>query len=88
HHLAYNFRDKKAEPFLVTVEKDKPEAAKQAHAHDGQEFDYILTGSMRLNLGGNDIWLRVGDSVYYDSNLPHVMYAPEDDCQFLAVVMK
>ncbi|MDR1600761.1 MAG: cupin domain-containing protein [Oscillospiraceae bacterium] len=88
HHLAYNFKDKKAEPFLVTVEKDKPDAAKQAHSHDGQEFDYILTGSMRLNLGGNDIWLREGDSVYYDSNLPHVMYAPEGDCRFLAVVIK
>ncbi|GHU71464.1 transcriptional regulator [Clostridia bacterium] len=88
YHLAYNFRDKKSEPFLVTVEKDKPDTVKQAHAHEGQEFDYILSGSMRLNLGGNDMWLREGDSVYYDSSLAHVMYAPEGDCQFLAVVMK
>ncbi|MDR1569930.1 MAG: helix-turn-helix domain-containing protein [Oscillospiraceae bacterium] len=87
-HLAYNFKDKKAEPFIVTVEKDKPDAAKQAHTHEGQEFDFILSGIMRLDLAGNEVWLREGDSIYYDSSLPHAMYAPEGDCRFIAVVIK
>jgi len=87
-HLAYNFKDKKAEPFLVTVERDSPGAEKPAHTHEGQEFDFILDGLMRLVLGGNEILLRAGDAVYYDSSLPHVMYAPEGDCRFIAVVMK
>ena len=87
-HLAHNFKDKKAEPFIVRVEKDAPDVVKQAHAHDGQEFDYILEGILRLVLGGNELILQPGDSIYYDSSLPHVMYAPEGDCRFIAVVIK
>lgn len=88
HHLAYNFRSKLAEPFIVTVEADSPSAAKQAHSHAGQEFDYVLTGILQINLGGNDLLLKPGDSIYYDSRLPHVMYAVEGECRFIAVVIK
>lgn len=87
-HLAYNFSHKLAEPFIVTVEKDDPGVVKQAHSHEGQEFDYVLEGYLRIVLGGNELLLGPGDSVYYDSALPHVMYAPEEDCRFIAVVIK
>lgn len=87
-HLAYNFAHKLAEPFVVTVEKDEPGAVKQAHSHDGQEFDYVLEGMLRLVLNGNELVLMAGDSIYYDSSLPHVMYAVEGDCKFIAVVIK
>jgi transcriptional regulator with XRE-family HTH domain len=88
HHLAYNFRDKLAEPFIVTVAEDGPGAEKQAHSHEGQEFDYVLQGNLKIILGGNELYLKEGDSVYYDSSLPHVMYALEGDCRFIAVVVK
>lgn len=87
-HLAYNFRDKLSEPFIVTVGQDEPGAVKQAHSHEGQEFDYVLEGTMKIVLGGNELYLKEGDSVYYDSSLPHVMYAMEGDCRFIAVVVK
>ena len=88
HHLAYNFRDKLAEPFIVTVSQDEPGTEKQAHSHEGQEFDYVLQGKLKINLGGNELYLQAGDSLYYDSALPHVMYALEGDCRFIAVVVK
>lgn len=88
HHLAYNFRDKLAEPFIVTVSQDEPGAEKQAHSHEGQEFDYVLSGTLKVVLGGNELYLKAGDSLYYDSALPHAMYALEGDCQFIAVVVK
>ena len=88
HHLAYNFRDKLAEPFIVTVSQDEPGTEKQAHSHEGQEFDYVLQGKLKINLGGNELYLQAGDSIYYDSALPHVMYALEGDCRFIAVVVK
>lgn len=88
HHLAYNFRDKLAEPFIVTVTQDGPGAEKQAHSHEGQEFDYVLEGKLKIVLGGNELYLQAGDSVYYNSALPHVMYALEGDCRFIAVVVK
>jgi len=87
-HLAHNFRDKKAEPFIVTVLRDEPGAAKQAHSHAGQEFDYVLEGYMRVELGGQSLALAPGDSLYYDSSLPHAMYAVDGECRFIAVVLK
>ena len=87
-HLAYNFRDKKAEPFIVTVEYDPTGAPKTAHDHEGQEFDYVLTGHMKIVLAGNEVYLGPGDSIYYDSSIPHAMYAVETDCRFIAVVIK
>lgn len=87
-HLAYNFSGKFAEPFIVTVEPDQPGVTKQAHSHEGQEFDYVLEGYLKLILGGNELLLEPGDSIYYDSSLPHVMYALEEPCKFIAVVIK
>ena len=87
-HLAYNFRDKKAEPFIVTVENDGVTTGKTAHSHEGQEFDYVLEGHLKIELGGNDVYLGPGDSIYYDSSLPHAMYGVEGDARFIAVVLK
>ncbi|GHV28223.1 DNA helicase [Clostridia bacterium] len=73
-HLAYNFKNKLAEPFIVTVEADRGDTIKQAHSHEGQEFDYVIEGILRIELGGNEVILRPGDSVYYDSSLPRSYY--------------
>jgi len=87
-HLAYNFANKHAEPFIVTVEFDGKTEGKTAHSHEGQEFDYMLGGHMKIVLGGNEVYLGPGDSIYYDSSLPHAMYAVEADARFIAVVIK
>jgi quercetin dioxygenase-like cupin family protein len=85
-HLAYTFRGKKAEPFLVTVEpKDETPAL---HSHDGQEFDYMLSGTMQFFLGEEVYLLEAGDAVYYDSSVAHAMKAQGGEVQFLAIVMK
>ena len=49
---------------------------------------YVLEGTLKIVLGGNELYLQPGDSLYYDSSLPHVMYAVEGDCRFIAVVIK
>ena len=88
-HLAYNFRDKKSEPFIVTVACDGDNLyGKDTHSHEGQEFDYVLEGTLKIDLGGNEVFLFPGDSIYYDSSIPHAMYAVETDCRFIAVVIK
>ena len=86
-HLAYTFRQKKAEPFLVTVEP-KDEEKPVLHAHEGQEFDYMISGQMQFYLDDMITTLNPGDSIYYDSSLPHAMKANGAAAEFLAVVMK
>lgn len=86
-HLAFTFRKKKAEPFLVTVEPNE-EVMPEQHSHAGQEFQYFLKGSVRFALGEHEYILTPGDSVYFDSSVPHACIALNNEpAQFLAVVM-
>ncbi len=89
-HRAAIFKDKSAEPFLVTAKYDPEEANKpvQVATHDDQEFDYILKGKLRVTVDNYTTILGEGDSIYYNANLPHGEVAYEGDCQFLAVVIK
>ena len=58
------------------------------NSHDGQEFDYILSGTMHIVIGKNDVILHPGDSVYYDSRTPHAMEAVGGEAvHFLAIVI-
>jgi len=87
-HLAFTFRNKKAEPFLVTVEpKADGSGDVVKHSHAGQEFNYMLDGSMELFLGDTVYQLDEGDSVYFDSGVPHAMKAVGSTAaKFLAIV--
>ncbi len=87
-HLAFTFRNKKAEPFMVTVEP-KPDETPALHAHDGQEFNYMVSGTMQFYIGEEIYTLNPGDSAYFDSGVPHAMKVVGDTpAKFLAVVMK
>jgi mannose-6-phosphate isomerase-like protein (cupin superfamily) len=69
--LAFNFIDKKMEPFLITVEP-RPEATPiPLNAHPGQEFQYLLEGTLKIVVGGHEVVLAAGDSIYFDSSHPH-----------------
>ena len=86
-HLAYTFRNKKAEPFLVTV--DPGGEVPVLNSHEGQEFDYVVSGKMMFYIGDISYELSKGDSVYFDSSLPHAEKALGDKpAQFIAVVIK
>ena len=89
-HRAAIFKDKSAEPFLVTAKYDPEESTKpvQVSTHDDQEFDYILEGKLRVTVDNYTTILEEGDSIYYNANLPHGMVAYDGDCKFLAVVIK
>jgi transcriptional regulator with XRE-family HTH domain len=84
--LAHGFRSPKAEPFEVSVEpSDKPI---HLNTHSGQEFNLLLEGTMQLQIGGNDITLYEGDSIYFDATKPHGMKALNGKkVRFLAVII-
>ena len=89
-NLAPLFKNKVAEPFVVTAKYDPAEHERpiKLSTHEGQEFDYVLEGTLKIDLGGNEVFLFPGDSIYYDSSIPHAMYGVEKDCRFIAVVLK
>jgi len=87
-HLAFTFSNKKADPFMVTVEPKEGEKP-TLHSHEGQEFDYMLSGKMDFYFDDIVYELNEGDSVYFDSGVPHAMKAVGGQAaKFLAVVIK
>ena len=89
-NLAPLFRKKIAEPYYVHYEYRADLQDKPIHLtkHSGQEYDYIIRGKLKVQIGDNIEILGEGDSVYYNSSTPHGMIAVEgEDCFFLAVVL-
>jgi quercetin dioxygenase-like cupin family protein len=86
--LTSGFTNNVAEVFVVTVEPKPMETDFFQSIHAGQEFNMILEGSMVLNINGKDLILGDGDSIYFDSSLPHGMKALNDKpVKFLAVIL-
>ena len=89
-NMAPFFRDKIAEPYWVTYAYDPAQQTQPIHTttHSGQEFDLILSGKLKVQIGENAEVLSEGDSIYYDSATPHGMIAMDGaDCTFLAMIL-
>lgn len=85
--LSYNFAGKKAETFLVTIDP-KDLDNKICYSHQGQEFNYILAGKMKVILNNHEIILNEGDSLYFNSSLSHSMSAMDNkEVKFLAIII-
>ena len=87
-NLAEKFIHKKAEPFVVTVEPRTDDSKPSTNSHPGQEFNYVIEGSLKLYIHENEIILEEGDSVFFDSMYEHAMEALNNKtAKFLAIVM-
>ncbi|NDW19262.1 XRE family transcriptional regulator [Dysgonomonas sp. 216] len=85
--LAAGFNNKKADIFMVTVEAKPDTTPIHISTHEGQEFNMVMEGSMLLRINGKDVILNTGDSIYFDSSMPHGMKALDNKrVRFLAVV--
>lgn len=86
--LAHNFIHKKAEPFLVTVEPNSTDGPISYNSHPGQEFNYVLEGSLLVDLNGHELVLNEGDSLFFDASVNHGMKALNGKtAKFLAVIL-
>jgi quercetin dioxygenase-like cupin family protein len=86
--LASNFINKKAEPFIVTVEPGSAKAKVHTNSHPGQEFNLVLEGSLKFIIRDQEIVLDEGDSIYFDSSCDHAMVARNNKpARFLAIIM-
>ena len=89
-NLAPKFRKKLSEPYWVRYEYDAELENKPIHTttHSGQEFDLVISGTLKVRVGNHEEILHEGDSIYYNSSTPHGMIAIDGrDCLFLAMVM-
>ena len=90
-HLASFFKDKVAEPFFVTAKYDPAQDSNsiELSTHEGEEFDYILKGTLIFRYEDHIEVLHEGDAVYYNSGRGHGMIAADSaDCHFLAIILE
>lgn len=83
--LAPDKKDRHMEPFMITLVPSK--AKKELSTHSGQEFIYVLEGAMEVILEDHADVLYPGDSIYYDSSVPHLVRCRGDkEAVILAVL--
>jgi transcriptional regulator with XRE-family HTH domain len=85
--LAFNYANKKMEPFMVWLSPEKENVPASFSSHAGQEFNYILEGTVKIIIDGHDVILNEGDSIYFDSALYHGMKTVDGKpARFLAII--
>ncbi|MCP9612357.1 helix-turn-helix domain-containing protein [Coprobacter tertius] len=86
--LAAGFMNRKADPFIVTVEPNADSVPVHLNTHPGQEFNLVIEGRVLLQIGDKTLELGPGDSIYFDANRPHGMKALDGKTvKFLAVII-
>lgn len=83
--LAAGKQDRHMEPFLIEVEPCRDENPPLS-SHEGEEFLYVLAGTVLVRNGEQLYTLEAGDSLYYDSVVPHNVSARAGVARILAVV--
>lgn len=90
-HLGSRLYGHKIDPLLVFVpySEEALNSPIPTNTHEGQEFDFILEGSLHFSINGKRELLNEGDSIIYNSSSPHGMIAASSSgCKFLAIVIK
>ncbi len=70
HPLAKQKAGRHMEPFIVDINPSE-EKEFQLSAHEGEEFIYVMCGTVEIDYGKNKYLLSEGDSIYYDSIVKH-----------------
>ncbi len=74
------------DPFVITVDP-RGEADHELVGHEGEEWLYGMEGEIEIEYGKEIYVLHPGESIYYDSIVPHQVRAHNGQkAKFLAVV--
>ena len=90
-NLAPLYKNKTCEPFFVTMpySEEEQKLPIKLSTHAGQEFDIVVKGAMKMQIGDHIEVLHKGDTIYYNSGIPHGMIAAEgEDCKIYALVLR
>lgn len=73
--LAADKNSRHMEPFIIDIEASTDQ---KKSTHEGEEFIYIMAGSLAVEYGADKHVLNAGDSIYYDSIVPHRVHSADD----------
>jgi len=85
--LGYKFINRQMEPMIVSVGERTETSPPDLVSHLGQEFNYVLEGTLKIILGKHEYILNPGDSFYFDPTIPHAQCAlGGKESKFLTVI--
>lgn len=80
---ASEYHEKKMQPFLFVAKKD--EVVPHELSHEGEEFIYVVSGQMKMQVGDVEYMLNTGDSLYFNSILRHGIMPISDEVTYLDI---
>jgi len=78
HSLGKGKSDRNMEPFSIEIMPTK-EKEHQTSSHQGEEFILVLKGSLLVMYGKEEHILSKGDTIYYNSIVPHYAISANDE---------
>jgi transcriptional regulator with XRE-family HTH domain len=81
--LAPEVKGRHMEALLVQLEENP---GGELSVHDGEEFIYVLEGTVVMQIGEDSFELEPGDSVYYLSTTPHLIASKSGQATIVAVL--
>ncbi len=86
HSLSASKADRHMEPFIIDINQTD-ENTYELSSHEGEEFIYVMEGVVEIAYGRKKHVIEAGDSIYYDSIVPHHVHGFEGQAaRILAVV--
>ncbi len=83
HSLGAGKADRHMEPFFIKI---SPTEEKSKSSHEGEEFVVVISGEVELQYGKETYILQEGDTMYYNSLVPHCLGAVNGDAKIYAVI--
>lgn len=86
HSLSKSKADRHMEPFIIDIEA-VGDAGYELSSHEGEEFVYVMEGAIEVCHGKKKYVIEAGDTIYYDSIVPHHLHGYQGQAaKILAVV--
>ena len=81
--LAFNYKHRQMDPMIVTLSKSE---TAELVKHGGQEFNYVIEGTIKVVVGEREFTLNAGDSIYFNPEKPHGQRAVTENAKFLTII--
>lgn len=83
--MAWRYRNKLMQPLVVILDPtDKPV---ELITHEGQEFNFVIEGSIVVTIGDKEFVLNQWDSIYFNPKIPHGQRCHGDEvAKFVTII--
>ena len=67
--MAWRYQNKIMQPLVVIL--DPSDEPAELITHRGQEFNFVIEGSVAVTVGDRELILNEWDSIYFNPEIPH-----------------